>query len=129
MHKPRNQSAEPQPTKTTTLSIDGFKERPVVKNGGDPIHGGEIHWGESSPTPPINRQVSPEYIKLKHSIQSCKNYQQLENLYDAVQMHVVKFNHEDDLMGIYLIKSGILTPILTTDEIESLHHKRTCGAH
>lgn len=77
----------------------------------------------------MNRQVTPEYIKLKHSINSCKNYNQLEGLYLAVQNHAIRYNHEDDIMSVYLIQSGKLSPNLSESEIETLHHQRTCGAH
>ena len=73
-----------------------------------------------------NKQVTKEYVKLKHSIASCTNQSQLETLYNLVQSHVVRHNHENDLMGIYLIKSGSLMPdfIYPEDEILNIHHSK-----
>ena len=48
-----------------------------------------------------NQFRTPEFIKLKHSINSCKKYYQLRPLSVMVLKHIIKHTNERDLLSIF----------------------------
>jgi len=73
-----------------------------------------------------NQFRSPSYLKLKHSINSCTNQAQLETLYEPINRHLAKTQHENDIMILYIMKMGELSVDNNVYEeaMLNLHHKR-----
>jgi hypothetical protein len=55
-----------------------------------------------------NTRVSSEFIKLKHAINSCRNYRQLKSLSEKVVDHARSVPDERDILAEYWIKEGEL---------------------
>ena len=79
----------------------------------------------------MNTKRTPTYIKLLHSIRSCKDHRQIESL----TLHIIDYaNHNkdgEDLMLEYRTKKLAVSVELDylKFSIDSLHHQRVCGGH
>lgn len=68
--------------------------------------------------PKSNTLRTPEYIKLKHSINSCTNADQLQQLSKSViDYHKSKNDGAEELLDIYIEKEYRLSPETASEEL------------
>lgn len=60
----------------------------------------------------MNRKTNPKFIKLKHSIQSCLNQDQLETLRGLVLKYHKEHKDGGELMAYFVEKETDLNPEL-----------------
>ena len=73
----------------------------------------------------------PDFINLKHKINSCEKWESLQNLSETVVRFAKSNKHlpdADDIMNVYIQKEKELRPDYFEEEIDTLYHKRNCGA-
>lgn len=75
-----------------------------------------------------NKLRNPAYIKIMHSIKSCKTIPQLETLRSLIHKYNYKNKDGEELVGAFALKQKELSEPLTIgypeEEILNIYHKK-----
>ena len=79
-----------------------------------------------------NKKKHPDFIFIKHCINSCETIFQFEAAYGMISLYSFKHKDRDGVHDLILIateKRKEICPDYYESEIETALHRNSCGAH